>query len=252
MTKTSLLITLLLVIGFSKVSYAEKINIKGIDRIKLLQALYKRAKVQGMGVYKYDTADLSEAEAMSLLDRRIDYLHGKVMKIKIPSESVSDEIETSYYDGDNGPSAAEFVVKGLSIRGEVSDGARTGPAQPDPEMIKLKNGDSLPVALFATGWGRLLTLKTSEDYEDFLAIYELVQKSRNPDHKIFGNHLTRLRSMGLLDYNGQVPSYVASIVISSAEGDGLGVNLGLPYEDDEYAKRLILKFCKNSLSDPHL
>jgi hypothetical protein len=251
MIKASLLITLLLSIGFSIVSYADKINIKGVDRVKLLQALYKRAKVQGMGALKYDTADLSKEEATSLLDRGIDYLHGKVLKIKIPREGNGDEIETSYYDRDNGPNAVEFVVMGLSIRGEVSDGVRTGPAQPDPEMLKLKNGDSLPIALFVASWGKILQLTSSEDYEDLLTLYELDQKSRNPDHRIYGDHFNKLKSLGLLDYRGQVPPFIASLVLSSVEGEGHGIHLGLPYEETERIKRQILKFCENSLRNPH-
>ena len=85
-------------------------NIEGVDRAELVQALYKRAKVQGHGWMARGPSELSLEEAQSLVGQYLDYLHGKAMKIQIPSETDGNEIETWLYNRDNGSNAAEEIV----------------------------------------------------------------------------------------------------------------------------------------------
>jgi hypothetical protein len=51
-------------------------NIKGIDKVKLIQELYKKAKVQGLGFLASNfSGELSINEATNLLDKYMDYVH---------------------------------------------------------------------------------------------------------------------------------------------------------------------------------
>lgn len=207
----------------SSTTFAATMNIEGVDRVKLIQALYQRAQVLGMGRLQFDRAELSEAEAKSLVGKGIDYLHGKVMKIMVPAEGQGNEVETWGYNRDNGDNAAEKVVEVIRASGNVKAAVETGPKQEDPEVVRLRNGSELPKALAMVGLSQLLPLIKSQDLQDHLALYELREKARNPNHKFFGTLGEKLRSLGLVDESGQVPSYVKDLVLSSAQGEGLDV-----------------------------
>ena len=87
------------------------INIKGIPKVKVLQALYERAKVQGLGRLKSVHIPLSDADAAMFLAEgtSFDYLLGRVMKVDIGK----DELDPWLYDRDNGPGAAEEALRDL-------------------------------------------------------------------------------------------------------------------------------------------
>lgn len=92
-----------------------KINISGLNKKRLLNALYQRAQTQGLGVLHYKpNHSLSGDEAAEILQRRgyIDYLHGRVMKIDLSG----DFCDTRLYNRDNGDNAAEEVIKKLRSR----------------------------------------------------------------------------------------------------------------------------------------
>jgi hypothetical protein len=84
-------------------------NIKNINKAKILSALYNHAQIQGLGRLGADNKDMSEGEAQSILDygkTYFDYFNGRVMKIDLSG----DELRTDLYNRDNGKDAAEKII----------------------------------------------------------------------------------------------------------------------------------------------
>jgi hypothetical protein len=87
-------------------------NISGMNKAKILAALYNNSKPQGMGFLHFDDQPMTQEEAQELLDSGqtyFDYLKGRVMKIDLSG----DELETWLYNRDNGENAAEAVLANL-------------------------------------------------------------------------------------------------------------------------------------------
>lgn len=84
------------------------ISIAGLDKAKVIIALYTYARVQGMGAFQAKSEPMTEAEANALLatDDYFDYVHGRVMKVRI----AGDELNPRLYDRDNGHGAAADAV----------------------------------------------------------------------------------------------------------------------------------------------
>ena len=96
------------------------ISIKGLDKAVVLAALYNGSKQQGMGMLQTrGRTEMTVEEAREELkrDSYFDYLHGRVMKISMKS----DELNTSLYDRDNGPEAAEKII--TQLRNEAQNGS---------------------------------------------------------------------------------------------------------------------------------
>ena len=97
-------------------------NIANYDKAEVLAALYNRAKVQGIGVFRQPNGNMSKDEAQAILDADqkndrtpyFDYLNGRVMKVNL----ARDEVQTALYNRDNGIDAAETVLSLLSPSSE--------------------------------------------------------------------------------------------------------------------------------------
>ena len=174
-----------------------------------------------MGRFQNDRAELSVGEARSLVGKSIDYLHGRVMKIRIPSEAEGDEIDTWGYDRDNGEGAVGKIVDAIVLHRTTGIKAPTGPIEPTPVIVHLKNGASLPKAAAEYGISLVMRLARSNDISDQLALYELTQKCRNPDHRFFGNLGKKLIDLGLVERDGTIQKYIQDIVESMAVGEGM-------------------------------
>jgi hypothetical protein len=88
-------------------------DITGIDKAKILAALYNGSRQQGMGFMNQRGASgMTEEEAREELKLKdhFDYLHGRVMKISLKG----DELRTDLYNRDNGDGAAERIIEGLN------------------------------------------------------------------------------------------------------------------------------------------
>jgi len=87
-------------------------NIKGLNKAKVLAALYNNSKPRGMGFIHYETNPMTEAEASELLKNNsgFDYLKGRVMKIDLSG----DELDTRLYNRDNGVDAAERAISSIA------------------------------------------------------------------------------------------------------------------------------------------
>lgn len=91
---------------------AEKISLKGLNRAKVLAALYNASQPLGMGILHYDPTPMTAEEAQALLDSGqtyFDYVKGRVMKVDLSS----DQLETWLYDRDNGQGAAERAINSI-------------------------------------------------------------------------------------------------------------------------------------------
>jgi hypothetical protein len=85
-------------------------NIAGLDKARILKALYNGSHVQGMGVLQARQAPLTVEDCRDLLKQHtyFDYLYGRVLKVDLKPEVV--ELRTDLYDRDNGKGAAERVI----------------------------------------------------------------------------------------------------------------------------------------------
>ena len=88
-------------------------NIRGMNKAKILAALYNNSRPQGIGAISASSMDMTEEEAQKLLDdgqTYFDYLGGRVMKVDLGS----DELTTFLYDRDLGQGACERVVNSIN------------------------------------------------------------------------------------------------------------------------------------------
>jgi hypothetical protein len=85
------------------------ISIKGLDKARILVALYNRSKGQGRSFLDpmYGKG-LTVEEARVLLENQtyFDYLRGRVMKIDLKG----DDLDPRLYDRDLGEGAAEYAI----------------------------------------------------------------------------------------------------------------------------------------------
>ena len=107
---------LLCLLGVKAVSGMESqdVDISGLDKVKVLQGLFKIAKPQGLGFLHYKPDDsLNDKEAKKILETRnysVDYLNGRVMKVNLRG----DTLNTRLFNTDNGKDAAERVIEALN------------------------------------------------------------------------------------------------------------------------------------------
>lgn len=90
------------------------VDIRGLDKVKVLMALWKASKCQGLSFMGY--APLTEGQAMAEIINRthngrcwFDYLNGKVLKVDLGGV----EFDERYFDEDNGEGAAQRAVDSI-------------------------------------------------------------------------------------------------------------------------------------------
>lgn len=91
-------------------------NIKGINKAKILAALFNHSHPQGLGIFQaldhgYGKG-MTEEEAQGFLDAGqtyFDYLHGRILKIDLEG----DELSTRLYNRDLGEGAAEYALRDI-------------------------------------------------------------------------------------------------------------------------------------------
>ena len=88
------------------------INIEGLNKAEILAELYNNSKPLGLGILHYKKEDMTIEEAERLLKstKFFDYLQGRVMKIRLDSNTHFDGF---LYNRDNGEGAAERVVENI-------------------------------------------------------------------------------------------------------------------------------------------
>lgn len=94
------------------------VDIKGLDKARVLKALYDHSHVQGSGFLQAVPEGVVTVEhCAGLLEKQtyFDYLHGRVLKVELSG----DEFDECLYDRDCGEGAAQRAVD--SIKGAPED-----------------------------------------------------------------------------------------------------------------------------------
>ena len=98
------------------------VDIKGLDKARVLKALYDHSHVQGSGFLQAVPDGVVTVEhCAELLAKHsyFDYLHGRVLKVDLSG----DEFDERLYDRDCGEGAAQRAVD--SVRAEKESGKNT-------------------------------------------------------------------------------------------------------------------------------
>lgn len=66
-----------------------------------------------------------------------------------------------------------------------------------------------------------------------IALFELVEVSKNASHKPFGNTGEVLKRLSLMEPDGRIHDTIRNIVLSAAEGEGLNLHLVSPVVGDK-------------------
>ena len=93
------------------------INIKGLDKAKVLKALYDASHVQGMGFLQAvpdGTVTVPHCRELLKHGTYFDYLYGRVLKVDLSG----DEFDERLYERDNGRDSAARAIAFLN-RGAI-------------------------------------------------------------------------------------------------------------------------------------
>lgn len=91
------------------------ISIKGMDKARVLLALYNGSEVRGMGALSAHKGPLTLEECQGIVaecatngntEMHFDYVYGRVLKVRIGGE----ELDPRLYDRDLGQGAAEAAI----------------------------------------------------------------------------------------------------------------------------------------------
>lgn len=89
----------------------DTVNVAGLSRPAVIQALYAAAAPLGMGFLQFRPGPLPDADAQALAEQDgwMDYVHGRPLKVKFEGETFISRL----YDREYGPGAAQRVVDAL-------------------------------------------------------------------------------------------------------------------------------------------
>lgn len=90
------------------------VNISGLDKAKVLKALYDNSHIQGLGFLQAvpeGTVTVEHCRELLKHNTYFDYLYGKVLKVDL---SHNDHFEEWLYDRDNGLGVAQKAIDSLS------------------------------------------------------------------------------------------------------------------------------------------
>lgn len=93
------------------------------------------------------------------------------------------------------------------------------------DMVLLKNGTKEPAGFVN------VTLLALEDLQgsDPVALYELREKCRDPEHQLWPGALETLQELTLVRPDGTIHESVRNMVLLAVEGEGLDIHVGDPY-----------------------
>ena len=101
------------------------VDIKGLDKARVLKALYDHSHVQGSGFLQAVPDGVVTVEHCAELLAKysyFDYLHGRVLKVDLSG----DEFDERLYDRDCGEGAAQKAVDSVRAERENSGDADKG------------------------------------------------------------------------------------------------------------------------------
>jgi len=82
------------------------VNIKGLDKAKVLKALHDNSKAQGLSYLNLKSLSLEECRNIVKTQLSFDYLYGKALKVDISK----DTFDPWGYDRENGEGAAQHAI----------------------------------------------------------------------------------------------------------------------------------------------
>lgn len=93
------------------------VDIKGLDKAKVLSSLYNATRPQGFGFLHDLPQDMSVEQAKEIIDARLevsvdlyfDYVQGRPIKVDL----TKDTFESRLYDRDAGVDKAQYVIDSL-------------------------------------------------------------------------------------------------------------------------------------------
>ena len=110
------------------------VDIKGLDKARVLKALYDHSHVQGLGrMQAAPEGFVTVAHCARLLTEHtsFDYLYGRVLKVELSG----DEFDERLYDRDCGDGAAQRAVDSIKGAPENSEGtAKETDGEKEPSM----------------------------------------------------------------------------------------------------------------------
>ena len=114
----------------------------------------------------------------------------------------------------------------ITLRGNnhVSEKTKQRTSEKQNNNGKAKNGSKVAQPLVITTMMNLEALMESNP----MAFYELVEKCKNSEHKMFGNTKDVVAELALIDSSGSVHSSTKDVVLSAVEGEGLSMSLSSP------------------------
>lgn len=93
-------------------------------------------------------------------------------------------------------------------------------------ILKLKNGSEEAEPLVK---GIMMILnQLMQGLPGAIDAYELVEKCKDPSHKMFGDSEKHLIDIGLMDGLGRIHDSIRNVVLSSAIGEGLELRFENP------------------------
>lgn len=87
------------------------VDIKGLDKAKVLKALYDGSHIQGLGILQA-ISDFTLDNARNCLSKTsdFDYLYRRVLKVNLSGDSFDERL----YDRDNGKGAAQRAISKIA------------------------------------------------------------------------------------------------------------------------------------------
>lgn len=120
---------------------------------------------------------------------------------------------------------AQLQTKPIYSRVAHYDDATTE-KMPRVAEVELKNGSKAPLPIVDASMMSFSALMKKNP----IALYELVQKCKDNQHKLWVGTEPVLKDLGLLDGNGGTHRSVCDVLLSAVTCDGLDMAIGSPYQ----------------------
>ena len=112
------------------------INIKGLDKVEVVVALYTHSRHLGLGFLQAGTPLPDVRAIIDSGQTYFDYLNGKVMKVEVGG----DELDPRLFDRDNGEGAAARAI--ASVPGLRCVGCGKAPAELTEYVDAAEDGET--------------------------------------------------------------------------------------------------------------
>lgn len=95
------------------------------------------------------------------------------------------------------------------------------------EMLALKNGSSAPKPMVITTM-RSITYLWEKGLTGMCVVIDLVDRCKNPNHKIPDGDMSQLKELKLIESDGHILEVVKDVVLSAAKGEGVHMTIVSP------------------------